>query len=203
MKDIQGAVNEAIKIAEDDSHGYDQEYRNGPDYDCSSFISKVLHDNGFNVSEDSWTGNLYEQLTKNGFKEVSSAKDRKAGDIFLTPNHHVVMCINSKEIVHASGNEKGKATGGKEGDQTGKEICIRSFYTPSYGWKYHLRYDEEKKDETNHDNYATYDYPCPKLIADIIEGKYGVYPERKDYMEDMGLDYSTIQFLVNETLKGL
>ena len=197
MPDIEGAVREAIIIAEDDSHGYDQEYRNGPDYDCSSFISKVLHDNGFNVSEDSWTGNLYEQLLDNGFKPVKDQSDRQAGDIFLTPNHHVVMCVNKKEIVHASGNEKGKATGGKTGDQTGKEICIRSFYTPSYGWKYHLRYNKASPET------ATFDYPCPILVADIIEGRYGVYPERKEEIEKMGLDYKTVQYMVNQVLKGL
>lgn len=197
MPDIEGAVREAIIMAEDNSHGYDQEHRNGPDYDCSSFISKVLHDNGFHVSEDSWTGNLYEQLLDNGFKPVKDPNDRQAGDIFLTPNHHVVMCVNKKEIVHASGNEKGKATGGKTGDQTGKEICIRSFYTPSYGWKYHLRYNQASPET------ATFDYPCPILVADIIEGMYGVYPERKEEIEKMGLDYKTVQYMVNQVLKGL
>lgn len=191
MGNIDGAVNEAIKMAEDDSHGYDQEYRNGPDYDCSSFVAKVLHDNGFPVDEDSWTGNLYEQLIACGFVEIDSAKDRKAGDIFLTPNH-VVMCINSKEIVHASLNEKGKITGGKSGDQTGKEICIRSFYTPSYGWKYHLRYTEIE--------YA-FCYIAPSLIVRVIEGEYGNYPERKEKLEAEGYDYKTVQNLVNMTIK--
>lgn len=31
-------------------------------------------------------------------------------------------------IGHASGDERGKASGGKAGDQTGKEVCIRSWY---------------------------------------------------------------------------
>ena len=31
-------------------------------------------------------------------------------------------------IGHASINEKGKVTGGKKGDQTGKEVCIRTWY---------------------------------------------------------------------------
>lgn len=40
-------------------------------------------------------------------------------------------------IGHASGTERGKATGGKAGDQTGKEVCIRSWYNK--GWKVLLR----------------------------------------------------------------
>ena len=40
-------------------------------------------------------------------------------------------------IGHASGDERGKASGGKAGDQTGKEVCIRSWY--SKGWKVLLR----------------------------------------------------------------
>ncbi|MBO7252557.1 MAG: cell surface protein, partial [Oscillospiraceae bacterium] len=40
-------------------------------------------------------------------------------------------------IGHASGTERGKATGGKNGDQTGKEVCTRSWYDG--GWKAVLR----------------------------------------------------------------
>ena len=53
------------------------------------------------------------------------------------------MCVDAKNIVHASINEKGKTTGGKTGDQTGKEICTRSFYTYKGGWDYHFRYEEQ------------------------------------------------------------
>ena len=42
-------------------------------------------------------------------------------------------------IGHSSINELGKATGGLAGDQTGKEICTRSYYNPSTKWDYVLR----------------------------------------------------------------
>lgn len=42
-------------------------------------------------------------------------------------------------IGHASINEKGKTSGGKAGDQTKKEICIRDFYVYKGGWSYVLR----------------------------------------------------------------
>ena len=63
MPDINKAVETALKIAADNTHGYDQDSRLGnPDYDCSSFVSKCLRDAGFKVAADSWTGNLYDQL---------------------------------------------------------------------------------------------------------------------------------------------
>lgn len=37
-------------------------------------------------------------------------------------------------IGHASKDERGKATGGTAGDQTGKEVCIRSWYNGSWGF---------------------------------------------------------------------
>ena len=40
-------------------------------------------------------------------------------------------------IGHASADERGKASGGAAGDQTGKELCIRSWYRG--GWKVLLR----------------------------------------------------------------
>lgn len=139
MKSIEEAVAFMEAVAADDSHGYDQTYRMGPNYDCSSLVGTALHKAGYNVNPGSTTRNLYSQLQKENFQSLPVSGIRKRGDIFLTPGKHVVMCISGGAIVHASINEKGKITGGKSGDQTGKEICTRSFYVPSYGWRYHLR----------------------------------------------------------------
>lgn len=137
-RSIDSAVNWSLAIAEDNTHGYDQEHRNGPDYDCSSFVGTALYHGGFNVSPYSTTRNLYEQLKAAGFEACSEPWQK--GDVHLTPGEHVVLSISKDLIVHASINEFGGITGGQTGDQTGKEICTREFYTPSYGWKYHLRY---------------------------------------------------------------
>lgn len=48
------------------------------------------------------------------------------------------MYIGNGNIVHASINELGKITGGKPGDQTGKEICVRGYYNKP--WTAVLRY---------------------------------------------------------------
>ena len=39
------------------------------------------------------------------------------------------------KIGHASIDENGRAQGGKAGDQTGKEVCIRNWYKHSKGWR--------------------------------------------------------------------
>ena len=48
-------------------------------------------------------------------------------------------------IGHASIDERGKGRGGAAGDQTGKEVCIRTWYNK--GWAYVLRCKDHKKAE--------------------------------------------------------
>lgn len=144
MSKIEKAVQFMEQIAFDNSHGYAQDNRNGsPDYDCSSLVGTALSKAGFKVSHLSTTRNLYKQLIDCGFKEIGINDARQRGDIFLTAGKHVVMCTDSNNIVHASINEKGTVKNGQVGDQTGKEICVRTFYIPSYKWTYHLRYIEK------------------------------------------------------------
>lgn len=49
------------------------------------------------------------------------------------------------KIAHASIDENGKAKGGKAGDQTGKEVCIREWYAK--GWNYIIRFKDAEKRE--------------------------------------------------------
>lgn len=138
MPDIMKAVQFAVDIANDNSHGYDQLYRHGPNYDCSSLVAHALINGGFNILTDTWTGNLESQLIKCGFKKCS--KPWRAGDIHLNRKYHVVMSIDGNNVVTASINENNKNTGGKTGDQTGKEIYIRPYYEYRNGWDCHYRY---------------------------------------------------------------
>ena len=143
MSKIEKAVQFMEQIASDNSHGYAQDNRNGsPDYDCSSLVGTALSKAGFKVNPLSTTRTLYKQLIDCGFKEIGINDARMRGDIFLTAGKHVVMCTDANNIVHASINEKNTVKNGQAGDQSGKEICCRNFYTPSYKWTYHLRYVE-------------------------------------------------------------
>lgn len=153
-KSVDKAVSFMEKVAKDNSHGYDQNYRMGPDYDCSSLVSKAFNEAGFNIKLGSTTRNLYEQLKAEGFKPCS--KPWKRGDVHLSVGHHVVVSTDANNIVHASINEKGTATGGRTGDQTGREICTRSYYEHPSGWDYHLRYTEPKKEEPKKDDKKYY-----------------------------------------------
>lgn len=139
MPNINTTVDYMVGIANDNSHGYAQDNRYEPDFDCSSLLAKSLIVGGFNVSRFSTTRNLPQQLFELGFVQVSGKPRR--GDVYITPGKHCVLVVDENTIVHASINENGGIKNGKVGDQTGKEICLRSFYTPTYGWDYHLRYE--------------------------------------------------------------
>lgn len=137
MSKIENAVTWAEQIAADDRHGYSQVHRNSPDYDCSSFVGTALEKAGFPVSIYSTTRNLGEQLENAGF--VKATKPWRRGDIHLAAGHHVTMSVNSSHIVHASQSENG-GVDGQTGDQTGKEICVRSYYDLPYLNVVHYRY---------------------------------------------------------------
>lgn len=144
-KVIDKAVNIAIKIANDDSHGYSQANRWGnPDYDCSSFIITCWQDAGVPVKTNgaTYTGNMLNAFLKSGFKIVDSDKLQK-GDVLLNVIHHTAMYIGNNKIVQATISENGTVYG-TGGDQTGKEIGIYNYY--NYPWDYILRYMENEKE---------------------------------------------------------
>lgn len=146
---VDEAVKWMIDIANDDSHGYDQTYRWGEygDYDCSSFIITAFENSGIPLKTNgaTYTGDLKQVALRTDFTtiDISDWNDTsqfKIGDIILNEHYHVACYIGNGQIVHASINELGTATGGQPGDQTGKEICVRDYYIYSHGWDCVLRY---------------------------------------------------------------
>jgi len=137
------AVEYALRIARDDSHGYDQNSRWGPDYDCSSLIITAYKQAGVPLT-CTYTGNMRRDMVLHGFVEVPTYMGLRAGDVLLNETRHTAMYIGNGQIVHASGNEFGGATGGETGDQTGREITIAPYYVPSYGWDCALRYTADQ-----------------------------------------------------------
>ena len=132
----------AVEIAENDTHGYDQAHRNGPDYDCSSLVIAIYTLLGVNLT-CTYTGNMRKDMLAHGFTDVTARVDLKAasnmlpGDVLLNEKHHAAIFIGNKKIVAARINEKGTTTGGLTGDQTGKEICVQNYY--NYPWDCVLR----------------------------------------------------------------
>ena len=162
---IEKAVTWAVQIAQDPSHGYDQTHRWGPDYDCSSLMISAWQQAGVPVKDvgATYTGNMLTAFLKCGFEDVTAEVNLttgaglQRGDVLLNVQHHTAMSIGSGQIVHASINEHGKAVGGKTGDQTGREICVRSYYRYSKGWDRVLRYvGKQKKDEAGESSKRQY-----------------------------------------------
>lgn len=150
MSKIEKAVQQMEAWANDNSHGYDQIYRWGEkgDFDCSAAVIQACENAGIPVKSNgaTYTGNMLSVFKKCGFKDVTSSVNLstgaglKRGDVLLNTSHHTAMyCGNGKEV-EASINEKGTATGGKPGDQTGKEFLIRAYR--NYPWTNVLRYSE-------------------------------------------------------------
>ena len=147
---VQEAVDWALAIAADDSHGYDQINRWGPDYDCSSLIISAYEHAGIPVKSAgaTYTGNMREVFLKCGFEVVknwnrSTGAGLILGDVLLNIVHHTEMCIGNGQLVKASSNEFGGIKGGKVGDQTGGEIHTGGYYVFSSGWDCALRYTNQ------------------------------------------------------------
>lgn len=176
-RSIENMVSFMENIASDDTHGYSQARRYGPDFDCSSLVSFALIYGGFNIVYSSTTRDLLKQLINNGWTTIDTKAARKRGDIFLNPDHHVIVCTDDKNIVHASGTKKG--------------ILKEPFYIPSFGYNYHLRYTDNVIKKSVHE-----------IALEVIKGKWGNYPERKRLLENAGYDYNEVQNEVNKILKG-
>lgn len=146
---ITKAVSWAVGIAQDDSHGYSQYKRWGPDYDCSSLVISAYEQAGVPVKEAgaTYTGNMRRAFEQCGFKSIKYGFGTvlMKGDVLLNEKHHAALYIGDGQIVQASIAETGKIYG-KEGDQTTSEIEFRNFYVYRYGWDYILRYGEKESE---------------------------------------------------------
>ncbi|MDO4621564.1 MAG: NlpC/P60 family protein [Eubacteriales bacterium] len=131
-------------LAKDDSHGYSQDRRWGPDYDCSSFVISCLRAAGIDTGDAVYTGNMKNELLKHGFVYMdltSLSREQKAGilqfgDVLLAHNdrnQHAAFYVGNNWILDATDIEGDEATG----DQSGREICRRESWLNYDGF---LRY---------------------------------------------------------------
>jgi len=149
MTKTEKAVTWAIEIANDPAHGYDQDNRWGPDYDCSSLVISAWQQAGVPVKTKgaTYTGNMKSVFLSCGFKDVTSkvnlstGSGMKRGDVLLNIASHTVMHIGNGQVVSASKNENNGYHGGKPGDQSGKEIKLQNYY--NFPWDCVLRYTED------------------------------------------------------------
>ena len=141
---VEKAVTWAMKIANDNSHGYSQVNRWGPDYDCSSFIIQAFKNAGADIdtSKVSYTGNMRSYFTTHGFiwipwSQIGDKSKLIRGDILLCEGVHTELYIGNGQLVGAHTDYGYPQTG----DQTGKEISVTSYYySSSQPWGGVLRY---------------------------------------------------------------
>lgn len=144
-----------------DAHGYSQPARAGSgtetvslsggvtvtiaggDRDCSSAVCSALKAVGVNIGSASYTGNMRQQLTKNGqFYVSTNISSAQRGDIYLNDTYHTAVCLGNGKLGEFSISEHGTIKG-TQGDQTGWESHIRDFYTYSKGWNCVLRWSND------------------------------------------------------------
>lgn len=155
MTKTEKAIQWMEDLARDNSHGYDQDNRWGVDYDCSSGVITAWETAGVPVKTKgaTYTGNMYDIFIACGFEDVtasvnlSNGSGMERGDVLLNHVHHTAMYCGDGKEVEASINEMGTAHGGRPGDQTGKEILIRSYR--NYPWDCVLRYKDSGSAATN------------------------------------------------------
>lgn len=168
MSKADDAVKLALQIAEDPTHGYSQQNRWGPDYDCSSFLIHVWQSIGVPVKTRgaTFTGNMAQAFIQCGFRKVDPRQGLKPGDILLNVAHHTAMYIGNGKLVQASIAENGSVHG-QTGDQTGGEIGIFPYY--DYPWDYVLRYDSQYNEEISYN-----DDDCQQTLMPVLEhGAWG------------------------------
>lgn len=156
MDTIELAIKCMENWAADSAHGYDQECRWGErgDFDCSSAVISAWELAGVPVKTGgaSYTGNMRGVFLRCGFKDVTgdvnlvNGSGLERGDVMLNYEHHTAMYCGAGQEVEASINEKGGATGGMPGDQTGREFLVRPYR--NYPWDCVLRYEGSSGETT-------------------------------------------------------
>lgn len=147
MDVITTAMTWALNTAEDNSHGYSQDNRWGPDYDCSSFAIEAYQQAGLLLKEHgaNYTGDMYAAFRSCGFQDVTRSVDLKSGDglqvgdVLLSHNsakQHAALFAGNGQVVHARTSEGNTQTG----DQSGNEIRVQPYYG---AWDHVLRYTKE------------------------------------------------------------
>lgn len=136
---VERAISWAVSIANDNSHGYSQTSRWGPDYDCSSFVISAFKNAGVNVGTATYTGNMRAQFTQHGFQwipwsQIGGVSRLQRGDILLNEVQHTEIYLGNNQNVGAHSNRGYPQTG----DQTGTEVSVSGYYY--HPWNGVLRY---------------------------------------------------------------
>lgn len=163
---VENAIQWAIAIANDDSHGYCWRHRLENEFDCSSLVCRALRDGGgFNISSITSTHNMISVITasdshwtwipRSELGDISKvavlndASSLQRGDILLNIQSHTEIYLGGGQNVGAhmnytaDGKGKGVYCDGSAIDQrdlSGKEVSVDSYWDDH--WDGVLRYVE-------------------------------------------------------------
>ena len=136
---IEKYLGIAVSIANDNSHGYSQYNRWGPDYDCSSFVITCLQRAGLDTADAVYTGNMIGNLRECGWLVIPfrSRSQLERGDILLNVTQHTEFYLGDGKNVGAMSSEY-YSVSGYAGDQDGHEIAVVNYHGDGL-WEYVLR----------------------------------------------------------------
>lgn len=135
---IESALDAVVDYANNDAYGY---VLQGSDYgkgtDCAGLVRYyVAAMEGVGTSKvpelDTW--DMRSILLKRGWTCQQFAKSRlRRGDVLLRERSdgtgHTVIWLGDNQIVGAEGDKDGR-----QGDSSGREICVKSYYKYEYNW---------------------------------------------------------------------
>ena len=137
---INSALDWGKGIADDESHGYSQGSRWGPDYDCSSFAISAYDQAGIPVKANgaNSTRDMKEAFEKSGFEwiegnPIKNGTELQPGDVVLDIGHHAEIYYGDGKTIGAHYDYNGKT-----GDKYDKEINLKDIST-SRSWDGVLR----------------------------------------------------------------
>lgn len=137
---VEKAVQYAIAVANDDTHGYNlYDNQGNPDYCCASLVTAAFHAAGFPINGTiASCGAMIEDFTAHGFDFVRdpSLGGIQRGDIIIISGHeHTELYIGGGQSVGALNNYDGR-----QGDSSGREISINRYNRDARGFMGYLHY---------------------------------------------------------------
>lgn len=120
---VEAMLAWAMEIAEDDTHGYSQDNRHGPDYDCTSFVCTALMEGGFALDHFLSTWGLLRELPALGFAVYRKGEtEPQRGDILIETGVHAEFSMGDGCCIGAHQDYGHSRTG----DKSGHEIEYRT-----------------------------------------------------------------------------
>ena len=130
MRSRNEAISVMLDLVTDPSHGYAQDHRDGPDYDCSSACCEAY---GLEHTNTSGIPDLFAENGCDIYDYDGNPDDLEPGDLVGIAGVHVVMIGPGKgQDMAFRINSQGGISDDEEGDQTGDESRVEDFDSDWY-----------------------------------------------------------------------